>query len=184
MENTNELLDLRNLLSKIGLLNPNLYLNQSLPCQHDNLLSDFICRYLSLTADNKVRIRLLIDKKLNELLDIYALRMSMVAVRKKSKINLFYGLGALLLSRQADIYRENLMTLSLLHHSAKKLGNEKEIFDEAITLFPELNARNYLKDFIQREAQDQAIGVMGFMEVNTKHGLVYRLGESDIPVNW
>lgn len=110
----------------------------------------------------------------------YAERMSMLSVRQRSEKLLVFGLAALgYASTKADP-RTVLMVVSLLHHSAKALGEDPhKAFKRAYMYLAEPAASELMNGFLRRDPKDQSISVMGFQEIDGPSGIIYWQGTSD-----
>ena len=103
----------------------------------------------------------------------FAERMAALAVRERKEERIAQGLLGMVLEGFRHDPRENILVLSLLHHSAEKLGADaRALFERAAALADESAAR-HLRDFVNRSPELKRIEVMGFREKVTKQGFAY-----------
>jgi hypothetical protein len=94
----------------------------------------------------------------------YANYAATYAVRLNAPELLRRGVLALAIENSTLDYRDVIGRLSLLNHSAKKLGVRFDrVFHEVMPLAPARFAST-LEGFIQRSCEDRAIGKFGFQE--------------------
>jgi RNA binding exosome subunit len=105
----------------------------TLPNETDEKISRIIDLFMSMNAEEKSHARKLIKgRRISSILLAYSERMAILAVRIKSKEPLARGLFAHILEDFKSDDRENLLVLSLIRHSANKIGvNVREIIAEA-----------------------------------------------------
>lgn len=117
------------------------------------------------------------------ILGIFSTRAAMLGVRQKSDRWLVYGIIALaaLLGRSYADWREVLMDLSLLYHSAQKVGDPHVIFEEGAQYVDEERSRQLILGYLERKPPDQRIEVIGWEEVEGPSGVIYRFDQQPIP---
>ncbi len=108
----------------------------------------------------------------------------MIAMHQQSKAVLHDALTAMLIVAQGADRHEFLMTLSLVHHSATKLGKAKTMFEEAARYACSLESAHALLGFLDRRPKDKRIEAMGYRMMGTKHRLFYVFGKQDVPAAW
>lgn len=97
----------------------------------------------------------------------YAYYAAIYAVRLDDPETLKRGVLALAIENNRLDYRDVMGLLSLLNHSAARLGVQPDsVFSEVMPLAPTQFA-NMLKGFIQRSGDDRAIRGFGFHEEDT-----------------
>jgi predicted proteasome-type protease len=98
-------------------------------------------------------------------------RMAVLAVRENSQARLWQALLAQVVEDFRWDYRENLMVLSVVYHSAKKIGADaKELFQRAADLAG-ARAADYLRAF---SLHPRSIRSMGYREVIAEDGFRYQ----------
>lgn len=109
-------------------------------------------------------------------------RMTMLSVRQNSSDYLLKGLVALSLVADKYDYREVLMELSLVYHSAEKLNiNPKQLFSVASNYSSSESIKKLIMEYLDRPLENRNIEKMGFKEVYGPSGLIYQLGNHPIP---
>jgi hypothetical protein len=109
-------------------------------------------------------------------------RMTMLSIRQNSSDYLLKGLVALSLVADRYDYREVLMEISLVYHSAEKLNvDPKQLFSVASNYSSSESIRKLIMGYLDRSLENQDIGKMGFKEVYGPSGLIYQLGNHPIP---
>lgn len=104
---------------------------------------------------------------------IFAERMAALAVREQAASRLRDGLLAIGLERFRLDLREDLMVMSLLHHSALRIGADPDATFRAVyDAVPAQVAREF-ETFIQRPAELKRIGTMGYREADDAGGFRY-----------
>jgi hypothetical protein len=99
--------------------------------------------------------------------------MAVAGWRKRSRELLFQGLLVLAIEGFRADARENLLVLSLLNHSADKIGVDAVALLEEAALYSHANAAQQFRSFAQRTPRDKAIEAMGYNEQNTPEGPTY-----------
>lgn len=141
-----------------------------LPCKLDKNLSLIINTYSKLPPDAYVEYR----KKFNPYnpwpLFTFAERMAILGVREHSIQRIFEGLIALAIEDFRYDYREALLILSLLYHSASKISADPlNLFDKA-AMFASRETANRLRDFARHPTP---IHQMGYIEAISEDGFKY-----------
>jgi hypothetical protein len=137
-----------------------------------------LCTHLAkASGDQRKQLLALIDEPTGYALLAYAERMSMLGVRRQSESLIVSGLVALGYASAVIDPRMALMILSLLHHSAVKLGKDPgELFHSAFDNLPDQNASEMMLGFLARRPEHQDIHAMGFAEIDGPSGLIYWQG--------
>lgn len=114
---------------------------------------------------------------------IFATRAAMISVRREDCDWLLPALiAASIEGRGIDDYRYNLITLSLVYHSATLLGiNLPDIFKRAGEL---ADAEGYFEHFLNRSEHDKSIEAMGHLAGESPAGLVYWPDPEQAPIKW
>ena len=140
-----------------------------LPCPMDDKISALIKTFVHLEPADRATVFGKVKKSF--LFLAFSERMAVLAVRENSESRLFDGLIAHVLEDFSHDYRENLLILSLLYHSAVKLGsNPIELFRKAAALASPKSA-DRLVGFAQNPG---SIRSMGYEEITTLDGFDYR----------
>ncbi len=141
-----------------------------LPCPMDDEISKIINAFLQAAPAEREAIYGRVKR--STLFYAFSERMAILAVREKSERRLFEGLIAHVIEDFRDDARDNLVQLSLLYHSASKIGlNPIALFDRAALATP--NAAKYLRDFARRRPELRRIEAMRFRETMTPEGFSY-----------
>ncbi len=140
-----------------------------LPCPLDYKISELVNLFLQLESSERQQVY---GKCSNAfLLLAFSERMAIWGVRTSSETKLFEGLIAHVVEGFSHDYRENLLVLSLLYHSACKIGSDPSgLFEKAAT-FASPKAADYLRQFAHKPA---SIRSMGYKEVMTVDGFSYK----------
>jgi hypothetical protein len=109
----------------------------------------------------------------------FARRMSEKAVRESAAQPIWAGLIAIVLENFARDYRDSLIDVMLLYHSATKLGLNVEIlFSEAASLAVNPDVALALHRFPLREPKDRSLAAFFFEESGEGDSFVYRESDS------
>jgi hypothetical protein len=104
----------------------------------------------------------------------YAQEAATQSVRARDHEELRAGFTALALERGQNDYRDVLVTLPLLAHSAEKLGASADThLQEAMAIAPS-PTRQLIREFLNRSPDDRRIEVMGYREGTSTKGFVYK----------
>ncbi len=114
----------------------------------------------------------------------FSTRMAMLSVRQRSEALILHGLVALIMELDwpnlPDV-REVLMDLSVVYHSAAKLGCAEALFQQAVQYTASSRSRDIILGYLQRSPEDKRIEAMGWHEVVGPNGLIYQFGNQPIP---
>jgi hypothetical protein len=140
----------------------------------EDRLSEKWTGFESLSTDDWREIRSVIDLTGAGLLLVYAMRMSIFAVREKSVAKIWYGLMGIVLDNDVLDYRDVLSIATLLYDAAVRLQVPAEdLFHRASTHATPQRAR-LLDGFVRAPAFTKSIRSKGFEAVYTDDGFVYR----------
>ncbi|MBN2098020.1 MAG: hypothetical protein JW753_00330 [Dehalococcoidia bacterium] len=153
---------------ELGLLDP-------VPNQLDEKLRNVCHLFRSLNEQERIEFRKRVS--LNEFYTLltFARRSSVFALRERSPDVLSAGILAVcMIEAERTDFRDILMALSLLHHSATRIGiNPDEAFHAAEQL-AEPRVRDLLAGFVRRTAVEKDISKSwGYKEVTTERGPGY-----------
>jgi hypothetical protein len=95
-----------------------------------------ICdHYLGALPHERATIHSMVTAKISFLFFMYAGAMAVAAVRQREEERVFKGLIALAVENRVFDWRDSMMVLVLLHHSAVKIGADaSELFQRAATI--------------------------------------------------
>lgn len=160
-----EKLEWENLIGK-GLL--------PIPSALDSDISRVVNRYMQRTAEEQAFIRDTFTDKNSFAFIRFSERMAVLAVRERSEKYLFEGLIAHAIEGGKFDIRENILILSLLYHSATKIGADPiELFTRAAQLAKGEIAEE-IAHFPHRKPEDKSIETMGYIELSDKDGFKYK----------
>lgn len=160
------------------------YLESSLPTEMDHGFSHLCALYRQADEGSRSAASQSLDQGRASWLNVFAYRMSMLAVRWQSAELLNDALIALLIIAHRDDRHNFLMTLSIAHHSASKLGNPDSLFRDAVRHACDSESAGLLLGFLERTSQDKRIEIMGFQEIAGQNGVIYVPANQKIPVAW
>ena len=100
--------------------------------------------------------------------------MAVLAVRERRGERLRYGLQSLLIEGAQLDAQETISYLSLLNHSASKLGIDLGHVFEPLTSTAPRSACDIVEKFLEKPDTAKAIDLFGFVEVNRASGFDYK----------
>lgn len=160
------------------------YWMSKLPSQTDTQLSNVCFLYMEASPMQRQVFSSALDQRACGRLDDFAARMAMLSVREQSEALLLHGLVALIMELDwpdlPDV-REILMTLSIVYHSAAKLGCADSLFQQAAQYADKLTSRDIILGYLRRTLEAKRIEAMGWHEIAGPSGLIYRFGKQPIP---
>ncbi len=161
---------------------PKEYHYQTLPGPVDHRIIQLVEDYMGLSKAYQARFSTLLTQSACSRLSMFAERMAMLSVRKKSAAHLEKGLMALLMTDGRLDYHDMLMTLSLVVRSAQKLALDEDLFFTQVTrhAYRPTIVEDF-KAFLRRRPEDKSIQAMGFQEIEGPRGFVYWLGYKPLP---
>jgi hypothetical protein len=161
------------------------YRNSKLPNAIDEKIIDIFNLIMAGTSSGRNEFVSLLSRDTTNLLRVFGSRMTMLGVRKNSYDYLLKGLVALAFAATETDYRDILMTISLFHHSAKKLNiDSDQLFDTASQYATDDSVRELILGYLDRAPEDQNIEQMGYREVYGSNGLIYQFADHPIPDGW
>jgi hypothetical protein len=105
----------------------------------------------------------------------FAELMSWVAVRKSSPEAVRMGLTALILENNTFDFRDMLMRVVLIYHSAVKLDLDPlQLFDSAASLAVNEQLAEIVRDFPRRSPQDRSLATFRYEESGQGESFRYR----------
>lgn len=160
------------------------YWMSRLPSPTDTQISDICVLYMDATSMQRQVFSFALDQRACGRLDDFAARMAMLSVRQRSETLLLHGLVALIIELDwpglPDV-REILMTLSIVYHSAAKLGCADSLFQQAAQYADKPSSRDIVLNYLKRTSEAKRIEAMGWHEIAGPNGLIYQFGKQPIP---
>jgi hypothetical protein len=110
-------------------------------------MGQFICdRYIGALPDERAKIRSMITPEILFLFFMYAGLMAVQAVRELQREKVFQGLVALVVENQAFDWRDSMMALAKLRHSAVKFGADpSQLFQRAAAISTSQTGQGFLR---------------------------------------
>jgi hypothetical protein len=143
------------------------YLSRPLPCAMDEEISELIGLLVSLKLNERMAF---CDRVKPFLLLAFSERMAILGVRRHAESDLLNGLMAHIIKDFGFDYRENLLLLSLLYHSASRIGSDPVDLFQKAAAFASPKSADYLLGFARKPS---SIRSMGYKEVMTLDGFGY-----------
>ena len=137
------------------------YLRRPIPDESDELVERVVQAYRQESPASRRERLSGLSRSEAEVLNVYAERMAVAAVRMRAIEPIRLGLIALGMAGALD-FRENLMVLSLLNHSAEMLGASYDGLVEEVARVVPPRALERLQAFGRRPARDKEIRAMGY----------------------
>jgi hypothetical protein len=167
----NETLAIEEMIKRVEAEDLTGYGHWPLPCPVDNEMSTIVNAFLHATPTEREAVY---GKVKDPFLFLaFSRRMAILGVRERSERRLFEGLIAHAIEDFKSDARENLIELSLLYHSASRIGlDPAELFQRAAA-FATPEAAKYILGFINRNPELRKIETMRFRETMTPEGFSY-----------
>ena len=130
-----------------------------------------ICdHYLRALPDERVRIHSMVTPKISFPFFMYAKAMAVGAVRERQGEKVFKGLVALAVENRVFDWRESMMVLVLLHHSAAKIGADASpLFHRAAAISTPQTSEGLLQ-FSSRAPESLELAKFGYQEGTDSEG--------------
>ena len=158
------------------------YRVSKLPCYVDEQALKLCNLFLQGTSKQRQELVTRFNEGGYIVLLVFAERMSILSVREKSYDKLLAGLVALVMVDSRIDRRDMLMVLSLVYHSADKLGVEqKQLFHNVVQYSDDGVTKDLILRFPERDPKDKRIEAMGYREIDGPNGLIYVFGNQPIP---
>lgn len=155
-----------------------------LPSPTDARMSEVCILYMNANPIQRQVLCSSLSQEAGFNLGAFAARMAMLSVRERSEILLLHGLVALIMELDwpdlSDV-REVLMDLSIVYHSAAKLGCADFLFQQAAQYAVSARSRDIVLGYLRRRPEDKRIEAMGWHELAGPNGLIYQFGSQPIP---
>lgn len=159
------------------------YWNTRLPCAEDEKITEICALYQRLSPEERIDFEKMVTQKGYFVLGTYSTRMAMLGAREKQENRLIYGIVALTIGWTTPYidWRETLMALAPLYHSACIVGEPCRIFEAGVQHVEDERIRRLILGFLDRNPRDQRLEVMGWKAIEGPHGLIYRFDSQPIP---
>lgn len=152
------------------------YISRPMPCEFDEKISGLVKLFIDSLPEGR---KLIIDSVPADdaaILTAFAERMASLGVRENSRRRLLEGLIALVMEDYKGDWRENVMRLAPLYHSATKINvNPETLFSEAAS-FGNGEAAEIIAAFPSRDPKDRSLEAMWYREANNQEGFIYEQG--------
>ncbi|MBN2191316.1 MAG: hypothetical protein JW751_00745 [Polyangiaceae bacterium] len=161
---------------------PDSYAEATLPCPTDDWIIELVAAAVHASFDQRRAIFAAMTPGANGVLQLFAERMAMLSVRKRSPELLLRGLEAMMMVSDNSVETDRCMAmrLTLLYRSAERLGLGADAFFAAAVGHGVSDGG--IPSFLEREPRNKSIDVMGYREMDGPSGLVYMGGDpSHIP---
>lgn len=160
------------------------YWSYGLPSPTDMRISEVCTLYMNASSVQRQVLCSGLSQEIGFNLSAFAARMAMLGVREQSETMLLHGLIALIIELDwpdlPDV-REILMDLSIVYHSAAKLGCAEALFQQAAGYADKSASRDIVLNYLKRSPEDKRIEAMGWHEIAGPSGLIYQFGKQPIP---
>jgi len=156
---------------------PDSYMQATLPCLADERIQEIVSETMNGTLEQRKEIYRAITSKASGALQLFAERMAMLSVRKNSPDLLRKGLVAMTMVNSAKPGDDRILAIrmSLLHHSAQKLGlNVEAFFEQSSQYMSGISLTGGAPAaFLRRTPKNKRIQAMGYDEIEGPSGLIY-----------
>lgn len=152
------------------------YVDFPYPSPLDELIERLVAAYKEAwELDSPTRKRILdsVTVEVSNCLLVYGHRMAVLAVRQQSREPLEKALLALVVEGFRCDARENMLILSLINHSAVKVGADPRQLFENAARYASPEVAQHLREFVSRRPEDKSIQAMGYSEETTPDGFRY-----------
>lgn len=165
---------------------PDSYIEATLPCPTDDRIREVVSWVMDASPDQRRAVYEVMTAGASGTLEVFAERMAMLSVRRQSPDLLLVGLAAMTMTNSDRLDDPRLVNirLSLLHHSAKRLGLDVEaFFEQAVQCMRGISSMaGTALSFLDRTPKNKRIEAMGYQEFDGPSGLIYVGGSiGDIP---
>ena len=150
-----------------------LYIHRPIPCEFDADISELISAFMAASPSEREMMISYMREDYSGWLFAFSVRMAALAVRQRSRRPLLEGLVALVFEDYKYDYRDNVVCLGPIHHSAIKIGvAPNELFTEAAS-YANNQAADVIANFPSRPADERSLKAMGYKESNGPDGFRY-----------
>lgn len=145
-----------------------------IPCAFDLKISELIGAYIHCSAEERYFIRDTFSDKYSSTFLFFSQRMACLAVREQSETYLFEGLIAHAIEAGKFDERENMLVLSLVYHSAVKIGADPAFLFKRAADFAVAPIAEIIRKFPDRTPEARSIQAMGYEEVGEAEDFRYQ----------
>jgi hypothetical protein len=151
------------------------YLRIRLPDERDSVVESVVRDYRSSTAAARSQILDAITPRVAGVLSAYGQRAASMAVRTQSVDTLMQGIvGMGMADGRLDDYRNNLIVLAAVNHSADTLGRSLGELIDAVQSDLTAGAQVTFRDFAARAPRDKSLRGMGLHAIGSGESFLYR----------
>lgn len=165
--------DMRALADQLAYNHASEYDLQLTPQPLDRVIAQAITTYRGLQPEARQQFRNQFGSDHTFTWFVYAIRMAMLAVRERSPERVLFGLLALVIEDFKQDWRENVIILSLLHDSARRINADPRALFEQAASYAGPTAAQHLNQWLQRSPDLQRIESMGYHAVHAPDGFRY-----------
>lgn len=144
-----------------------------IPSIFDQEISDLINAFLKGTMEEQEFARNAFSDEYSFTFLFFSERMACLSVREKLEKYLFEGLIAHAIEGGKFDPRENMLVLSLLYHSAVKIGADPVSLFKRASKFATGKIKEIIAGFPHRKLENRSIEAMGYIESSDKDGFRY-----------
>lgn len=145
-----------------------------IPSAYDLKISDLVKAYVNASFEEREFIQSVFLNRYSSTFFFFSERMACLAVRIKSEQCLFEGLIAHAIEGGKIDWRDNILVISLLYHSAMKIGADPVTLFNMAAEFAEGEIKEIIKNFPNRAPEDRTIEAMGYVESENEQGFCYK----------
>jgi hypothetical protein len=140
------------------------YKSRSLAPEQQDWLRLICDQYSDAVPEERKKINSLVTPEISFLFFMYGKTMAVEAVHEQDEAKIFKGLVALAVENQVFDWRDSLIVLPLLYHSAIKIGADApNLFRRAAAVSTSQTADSFLQ-FLARTPEQRDIVKFGFKE--------------------
>lgn len=150
-----------------------LYIHRPIPCEFDMEISGLVHAFMQAPLAEREQVISHMHEDYSDWLFAFSVRMAALAVREDSRQHLLEGLVALVLEDYRYDYRDNVVCLGPIYHSAVKIGIDPiKLFAEAAS-FANNRASDVIANFPSRPPEKRGLKAMGYKESSGPDGFRY-----------
>ncbi len=159
------------------------YWEGKMPCKEDELICGICESYQNASSWERREFREKLEVNGWRMLWSFLRRTAMLGARERSVRRVACGLIALTICAEdpETEYYDVLMDLSILYHSACRVGDPYRIFEAGVEHVDDERIRDLLLGFLDRDPHDQRLEAMGWEAIEGPSGLIYRFDDQPIP---
>lgn len=150
------------------------YWSSQIPSDVDRDISVLIDAFVNATSEEQRFISSVFTDDHSFTFIRFSERMACLAVREKSEKYIFEGLIAHVIENGKFDWRENILVLSLLYHSAIKIGADPVLLFNKAAALAEGEIKEIIRNFPNRAPEDRSIEAMGYVESESEQGFCYK----------